>query len=307
MAHTTYAPPAAADIAKAQNADPNLKLMLAQRRFYSRAKRWAGIRGIGTGIIAVAAPLLAAFVASAAVPAATTAAIWYVLSRVLFRHLERRDATRGASVQEQFDTAIFGMPPIAVREPRVLPEDVTRIVGTRRRRAYAVERLRNWYPIQEGVPGRIAIAIAQRANVSYTRRLLERHATLWLWVLVGWSLVAVIISLLARFSLATFLLAVAIPVLPPLVDAWDEYVSVRAASREREALANEIHDAIAADAAAPISPEHLVAWQSQLFALRRDAPLVPDWLYGLLRRGNEAEMSEAAETIGRTAQQEEGN
>jgi hypothetical protein len=97
--------------------------------------------------------------------------------------------------------------------------------------------------------------------------------------------------------LATFLLAVVIPILPPLVDAWEEFTVVRSASREREALANEIYDAITTDASDQILPENLLAWQSQLFALRRDAPLVPDWLYSLLRERNEREMLAAAKAI----------
>jgi hypothetical protein len=302
VASDAYRPPGAADIARAQNTDANLKLLLAQRRLYSRAKVFTAVRGIGIGLVAVAAPLIAAFYPPLTVWAATVAAGWYALNRVLFRPLERRYATRGATAQEQFDVAVFGMPTIAVREPRVLPEDIARIAGAgrARRRAITVEKLRHWYPIQNDVPGRVAIAIAQRGNLSYTRRLLERHASLWLWLLIGWAIVALAIALRFGFSLATFLLAVAIPVMPPLVDAWDEFLHVRAAGREREAIANEIEDAVKADATHPIHPEQLLAWQAQLFALRRDAPLVPDWLYWLLRDRAEAEMSEAAETIGKS-------
>lgn len=81
----------------------------------------------------------------------------------------------------------------------------------RRRQAYADEELRNWYPIKTNVPGRVAIAIAQRGNLAYTRRLLQRHATLWLWLLCGWAVAAIAIALCFEFSLATFLLAVALP------------------------------------------------------------------------------------------------
>jgi hypothetical protein len=302
-ARQSYEPPDAQTIATAQDTAENLKLLLVQRRLYSRAKVWTTIRGLGIGLVAVAAPLIAPFWPALTVWAATAAAAWYVLNRVLFRPLERRDATRGATAQEQFDVAVFGMPTIAVRDPRVLPEDIARIAGSgkRRRQAYTEEKLRSWYPIQEDVPGRVVIAIAQRGNLAYTRRLLQRHAHLWLWLLCGWALVAVGISLWFSFDLATFLLAVALPVMPPLVDAVDEFLHVRAAGCEREALANEIEDAIRADGSVPILPEQLVAWQGQLFALRRDTPLVPDWLYWLLRDRAEAEMSEAAETIGKVS------
>lgn len=305
-----YEPPDAGVIADTQNKDSNLKLLLAQRRLYSRAKIWTTVRGVGVGLIAVAAPLIAAFWEPLAVWAAAVAAGWYVLNRVVLRRLERRDATCGATAQELFDVTVFGMPTIAVREPRLLPEDVARIIGRgslRRRQAFADEKLRNWYPIRTNVPGRVAIAIAQRGNLAYTRRLLQRHATLWLWLLCGWAVTAIVIALCFEFSLATFLLAVALPVMPPLVDAWDEYSQIHVAGREREALANEIEDAIKADPTSPIPAQQLLAWQGQLFALRRDSPLVPDWLYWLLRDRAETEMSEAAETIGRTsARQEEG-
>ncbi|MCF8542782.1 MAG: hypothetical protein K9G24_06850 [Candidatus Nanopelagicales bacterium] len=299
-----YEPPDAGAIADAQNEDSNLTLLLAQRLLYSRAKIWTTVRGVGVGLIAVSAPLIAAFWEPLAVWVAAVAAAWYVLNRVVFRRLERRDATSGATAQELFDMSVFGMPTIAVRAPRLVPEDVARIVGRgglRRRRAFAEEKLRNWYPIRTNVPGRVAIAIVQRGNLAYTRRLLQRHATLWLWLLCGWALTAIGIALWFEFSFETFLLAVALPVMPPLVDAWDEYSQISAAGREREALANEIEDAIKADATSPIPAQQLLTWQGQLFALRRDSPLVPDWLYWLLRNRAEAEMSEAAETIGETS------
>ncbi|MGY3317320.1 S-4TM family putative pore-forming effector [Arthrobacter sp. TE12232] len=304
----SYRPPSANDVAKAQNLDANLKLLLAQRRLYSKTKIWTSVRGVGVGVVAIGAPILTAIWPEAAVPAATVAAVWYVLNHVLFKFLERRGATRAATIQEQFDTTIFGMPTIAVRELRVLPEDISQLTGAgagaraSRRYAYSIERLRDWYSIQKNVPGAVAIAIAQRGNVAYSRRLLDRNAALWLGLLVTWAIMAVTISITSGFSLATFLLVVAIPVMPPLLDAWDEFQKVRAAGREREALANEIQDAISTNRTAPIQPEQLVAWQSQLFALRRDAPLVPDWLYNLLRDRNETEMSDAARALGEDAQ-----
>lgn len=294
---SNYQPPSSSEILASQNSDNHLNLLLAQRKVYSSAKIWSNVRYFGVFVVAVSAPTLTAFDKHLAVPLATVASIWYVLNIVLFKYLERRGAARGAIIQEEFDMRIFGMPMIAVREPRILPEDMAALKMPSRRAMYSVEKLRDWYPIENHLPGRVAIAIAQRANAAYTRRLLLWYASLWLTVLVVWALVAVGIGLCKGFSLETFLLAVAIPILPPLVDAWEEFTRVRSASREREALANEIHDAIAADPVSQILPEQLLAWQSQLFSLRRDAPLVPDWLYKLLRKRNEREMLAAAKEI----------
>lgn len=304
----TYTPPSTSQINDAQNDDANLRLLLAQRRLYSRAKVWANVRGFGLGIVAIASPLVVAAWPDAATAAASVAAGWFALNRLVFRPAERRAATPAATIQEQFDTRIFSMPTIAVRDPQVLPEEVTRLAGKRkgRRKAYSTERLRNWYPINLQVDGRVAIAIAQPGNLAYTQELLRRSANLWIGLLAAWAVLAVAIGLAADFSLESFLLAIVLPILPPFLDAADEWQRVRAASKERRALTLEIQDAIANDPKNPISPDQLIGWQSQLFSLRRDTPLVPDWLYGVLRSGIEREMSDAAEDLGPAAKDRSG-
>jgi len=232
--------------------------------------------------------------------AASVAACWFALNRLLFRPAERRDATRAATIQEQFDTRVFSMPAIAVRDPQVLPEEISRLAGKRalRRKAYSAERLRDWYPINLNVEGRVAIAISQRGNLVYTEALLKRSANAWITLLTIWAVVAIGIGLIFSFSLESFLLAIVLPILPPVLDAADEWQHVRAAGKERRALAVEIQDAILDDHANSITSDQLLGWQSQLFALRRDAPLVPDWLYWYLRPGVEREMKDAAATLG---------
>jgi hypothetical protein len=295
----TYTPPPADAIAQAQNDDVNLRLLLVQRRLYSRAKVWSGARGLGVGLVAIGAPIATALSSDVAVAAATTAAVWFTLNRLVFGPIEARSAALGATAQEQFDTAIFGMPRIAVRTPGLIPEEVRRLTGGKigRKKAYSNESLRNWYPIQVDVDGAVAIAISQRANLAYSQTLLARNAAFWLALLVTWAATAVGIGIASDFDVLTFLLVIVLPILPPLLDAVDEALRVRSAGRERRALADVIQASVDAHAEIPIEPDQLLAWQSQLFALRRDSPLVPDWLYWLLRPRTEDEMNDAASTI----------
>ncbi|MBB0969017.1 hypothetical protein G6016_08600 [Dietzia aerolata] len=300
MLAMTYAPPTPKDISDSQNQEAQLRLLRAVRRLYSKAKFWANVRGVGLGVVAVVAPLTVAVKPDLATTSASVAAAWFVLNRLVFRPLERSHATRAATVQEQFDSRIFGMPTIAVRDPQVLPEEVTRLTGKRlaRRKAFSDDRLRDWYPINKAVPGPVAVAIAQRGNLAYTQELLRRSANLWAGVVAVWAVAAFVIGLVADFTLENFLLAIVLPVLPPLLDAADEWQRVRAAGKERRALTIEIQDAIHANSQAPISGEQLLGWQSQLFSLRRDSPLVPDWLYSILRSGIEREMKDTAKSLG---------
>lgn len=295
----SYTPPQSTEIVQAQNSDANLRLLLVQRRLYSYAKIWSMVRGIGVGVVAIVAPILTAVVPEAAVVVAAVAAAWFALNRLLFSFLERYFATRGATAQEQFDTSIFGMPTIAIRSPRLMPEEMRRLAGdrVRRKKAYSDESLKDWYPIRTDVDGTVAIAISQRANLAYSQTLLRRNAAVWLVLLIVWAVVAVIIGIANHFDLLTFLLVVALPTMPPLLDAVDEALRVLAAGKERRALADQIQDAIATSSKTPIRPEQLLAWQAQLFALRRDSPLVPDWLYWLLRPRTEDEMNDGARTI----------
>src|SRR5699024_10082953 len=129
----------------------------------------------------------------------------------------------------------------------------------------------------------------------YAQTLLTKNAKLWVALLIVWFLVAVTIGIVSKFDLPTFLLVVALPTLPPFMDAVDEWLRIRTAGKQRRAIANEIQDAVSNYTTVP--PDYLLTWQSQLFALRRDSPLVPDWLYRLLRSRTEDEMAEGARFI----------
>lgn len=300
----SYTPPSAPEIASAQNEDEALRILLAQRRLYSRAKVWSAVRGLGIGVVAIGSPIIAALYPTLEVLLASVAAGWFVLNRLAFSRLERHYVERAATAQQQFDTSIFHMPSIRAGGYRLMPEEIHRLTGDQiaRRRAYADEGLLNWYPIQVQLDGTKAIAIAQRANVAYSHALLNRSAAFWMSLLIIWFAVAICVALSNSFDSQTLLLVVVLPILPPLLDAIDEWLHVRAASEERRAMANQIEHAIETAQAEPIRPEQLLAWQAQLFTLRLEAPLVPNWLYRLLRPRTEDEMNVGAETLAEQAE-----
>lgn len=61
-AHLEYSAPDPAHIAAAQDSTPALRLLIAQRRLYSKAKFWSFLRWIGFSAIGIAAPLVAVLV-----------------------------------------------------------------------------------------------------------------------------------------------------------------------------------------------------------------------------------------------------
>ncbi|MBM7502940.1 S-4TM family putative pore-forming effector [Agromyces aurantiacus] len=299
MTAPIYLPPSTALIAAAQNETEGLRLLLAQRRLHSRAKSWAMLRMLGLGIIAILAPIVAAISPPLSVYVGAVAAAWFVLSRTLFLTLERRYSERGAVVQEMFDRRIYGMPELGVRRNQVTPEEVARVVGpvAKADRRIDKERLRDWYPLDPRLDGADAIAIAQRANAAYSERLLFWNASIWLGVIVLWSVVAISLSWALGFTLEVFLLSVALPVMPPLLDTYDEWLQVRNAGKERRALAQAIHEALAEPSQPHVPASALLVWQDQLFTLRRDSPQVPNLVYKAMRDSNERAMSAAADEL----------
>jgi len=301
-----YAPPTSAAMATAQNEDGGLRLLLAQRRLYAVAKRWALLRSIGFSVVAVGAPIITAVWPKASVGVGAFAGVWIFLSRGAFVAAERYYSGRGAVVQEMFDLKIYGMPQLALREPHVSPEEVSRLVGDDQRFARAIDKedLRNWYPIDKDLDGAVTIAIAQRANAAYADRLLRSSAFIWLSLAALWTAIAVVVSLLLHFSLETFLLGVAFPLMPALLDVFDQWRSTRRAGAERRALAQGIEEGIKHQDGKTWTAQDLLVWQEQLYNLRRDAPQIPNLVYRRTRKKNERDMNAAASELAAIAKAE---
>jgi hypothetical protein len=229
--------------------------------------------------------------------------VWIVLSRTIFVSLERHYSGQGAVIQEQFDMTIFGMLPTPSRVPEATPELISRTLSDDRaaRAAIKEQSLEGWYPFDLELDGTPAIAIAQRANAAYSERLLTLNARVWLTLTCTWSAVTIGLSVGLGLPLGTFLLGVALPLLPALLDVIDQWHQTRQASKERLNLANAIQDAINESAEDPIKPEELLVWQDQLFGLRRDAPQVPNFLYRQTRNRNELAMNAAARDLSSVA------
>lgn len=284
-----------ATIKERQNDDEALGRLLAQRRLYAAAKRWSMLHDVGLAVVAVAAPLLAAFVPDATVAAGAIAGGWIFLSRTVFNWLDRWYSTRGAVVQEMFDSYVFGLRNLAPRSIHVSPEDINRRIGRRPIREQAREEdLLNWYPLDDSIDGVAAIAIAQRSNAAYAERLQYLNASRWLAGTVVWVAITVTIALIKDLSLASFLIGVALPVLPVLLDMFEQWRSVRQASADRRALAAQIESIIKSPSAGFELPMNIPLWQDQLFTLRRDAPQIPNLLYKATRSANESTMKKIA-------------
>ncbi|RUP31567.1 MAG: hypothetical protein EKK51_14265 [Mycolicibacterium sp.] len=304
-ADNDYAAPATVDMATAQDSLPALRLLIAQRALYAKAKRWTYLRWIGFSAMGIVAPPVAVFFPKAAVVVGAVAGVWIFLSRTIFKTFEGKLAAEGAAVQEDFDRLVFDMPPLATRVPRPTPEDLAQLAGSDKDVLDRATQggLLCWYPLDGGVTGAISVAIAQRANAAYSERLQRLNARYWLTVLVGWTVVIVVTSMVIGTSLTTFLLGVVAPLLPACLDVGEQLRTSTQACADRRSMAEDIEHAVRGTRDNPLNGEDLLVWQERLYSLRRSAPLVPDLIYARTRRKNEHAMNAAAAELWAAARQ----
>lgn len=301
-----YTPPATgATILIRQDEVDALRLLITQRRLYSRAKRLVACRWFGMLIIGLAAPIIVVIWEQSGVVVGSVAGAWIFLGRTLLLRVQNKGTEQAAAVQEQFDFYVYRMPPGTPRPDLPSLEDISSLGGPDSQITAVAkkENLLGWYVVDPNDAGEVAIAIAQRSNAAYSYRLLRLTGTIWGIVAALWSLVLVIICVVAGLTLTTFLLGVFLPLLPAFLDVKEYIVGVLRSAKDRGALYRKIESRIV-DKYHPVTGEDLRVWQESLFDLRRDTPTVPDFMYKLSRRKNEAAMAAAAVQLSERTRQE---
>lgn len=300
-AQPDYVPPASSTIKTRQDDVDALRLLIAQRRLYRRAKRWLGLRWLGMVLIGIGAPVVSVLWPSLAVAAGAVAGAWIFAGRTILTVAQARGTAQAASVQEQFDFYVFEMPDTTARSTLPSRERIAAVAGPDDgiRKAAESERLVDWYEVDPANAGAVTVAISQRANASYTDGLLRTTAIVWSVAIAAWCGVLIVVSLLASLTLETFLLGVLLPVLPAFLDVVQYVVGVWRSAADRADLARAIEGKLSGGP--PPDPQELLVWQEQLFDLRRAAPAIPDVIYKLKRNTNERAMRSAVDQLSRRA------
>lgn len=301
-----YTPPATgATLLSRQDELDALRLLIAQKRLYSRAKRWVSIRWFGMLVIGLAAPIVAVIWPQSSVVVGSIAGAWLFLGRTLLMHVQKKSAEQAAAVQEQFDFYVYDMPSGTPRPKLPSLEDISLAAGPDGELVSVAEQedMLHWYVVAEDDPGEVAVSIAQRSNAAYSYRLLRFTGIVWSVVAVLWAAALTTICVVTGLTLVTFLLGIVLPLLPAFLDVTEYIVAIVRSAKDREALYREIESRIGNEDE-PITGENLRVWQEALFELRRDTPAVPDFIYKLQRRKNEAAMSAAAAQLSKRARQE---
>jgi hypothetical protein len=275
-------------IAALQSEETNLSRQLAARRYFQDAKRLQ--RG-GSAVVSLLAfsspfvllakpdlgPLLAAF-----------AGLWIFLARFVFERFKRDSILEGVVAQEAFDCAVLGISWNDALAQRPAPEDIH---GASQHVIDQIDDVRGWYPTVVSALWPTSVLICQRANAVWARRQHRAYARFLAVAVVVWFAIGIIVSVADSATLVEYLTIIALPSLPALLDTSELSKGHAGASLGREVLEHQTGDLLREGGA---NRRELREIQDQLFDLRRDGPLVPEWFYKRRRENYEEAMRKAA-------------
>lgn len=286
-------------IPTAQNAEPQLRFLRAQRELYARAKRVLIIQlvlTIGVPLIGAVStlmlPELKAFVAFLALSIA-------MLDVAVLDRFQKRLLLAAARVQEQFDCAVLELPWNQFTAGHPLGPEAIHEAASGYARRHDDSSLIDWYPVVVGnVPLHLARVICQRTNLWYDSRVRRHYGAILLGFALGLLAVLIGVGILGGLTLTTFVLVVVAPASPFLSWAIREYHRQRDVADGLDKVRNEAESlwdraksgACGPDGCATQSRE----FQNAIFARRSTSAPIFGWIYWMLRQRHEDQMNVGA-------------
>ncbi len=284
-------------IAERQNTPESIRLLVAQAKLYTEAKRIRLLRLFVSAALAAAAPVITLLVPGSDVWLAGIGFVWILVTYFPFRGLQMEKTKQAATIQEQLDTTLFPLPwNTVLAGAHVKPEIIYQAERTSKENP---ERFRNWYSDPGDLPYSLAVLLCQRANTVWDWRLRRHYAAGVAWLVVIVLLTDILIGLLMRQSLSTFLLGLLVPTLPALQQGVETVLSHRESAAEKEELAQRVEALWEIGVHDPdvVTQAQLRQIQDRIYALRRDGPLVPDRWYKWLHKHYQADMDKTAQEL----------
>jgi SMODS-associating 4TM effector domain len=278
------------DIRAAQNEEESLGRRRAARYFYKRAS-WIYFGGaLFTVALALMSPVVLFASPGLGPTLGAIAGAWIFVSRLLLEPLRQEYQLKGATAQEHFDCAVLGMEWNDALVRRLPDEEIS---GASRDMENA-DQERDWYPADADIAWPNSVLTCQRSNAVWARRQHHAYARAVALAAAGWWVVGVIVAVTASATLSEYLVIVLLPSLPAFLDAYEISRRHSAAAMSRR-LVEDQADNLLADGTA--TEQSLRELQDQVFNLRRVAPPVPEWFYGIVRPSYEEDMRYAARQI----------
>jgi hypothetical protein len=281
------------DLPDRQNTEQSIDYLVAQRRLYSKAKRWFLVRSATVVALAILGPLIGAEHPNWKAAIALASLAWLGLD-LAFEWAENELRSLAARVQELFDCHVFGFewnPIVAGDRPEA--EDVrTNSKGATKEARSQVE---NWYPVSvRDLDEPTAVCVCQRSNVAWDSRLRWFFAFLICLLLVVVAAASLTMVWSTKVCDALTTLAPLVPLLKLLLtQAVLHLRTAKQAERLKRHADKQLDGAMKGTPAEQLTRRSR-AIQDELFRYRKAAPLVPDLFYWIFQKTFEDRMRYSA-------------
>lgn len=282
-------------ISEFQNRTESLDLLRADTRFYLRAKRLHALRVTGTLVLALLAPVILFWKPSWGDVVGALAGAWVLVGRTVLSWFEDRSVQKAVTIQEQFDVEVFGLEwNDGLAGPKVAPEDVH--TAAQKIQGKKIERLRDWYPDADAAPWPLNVILCQRSSAVWGRRGHYWYALFVLGLGIAWFVAGLVMTAAAHVTLTGYLVKVFLPSQPAFLDTIDLFRGHLKQSQAKEALELKTTELWNSGVANPgsVSEQDCREVQDQTYVLRRRGIQIPQLIYRLRRRQDEAAMRAAA-------------
>jgi hypothetical protein len=284
-------------ILETQNETFQIDQLLAQQSIYSNAKFFQSI----LIFITIPLPIILAFIIKS-YPGLIDEKNWvFVLYLIVASLSEKvlegfvdRFKKLAASIQEVFDSKVLVIEQNeTLNTANVDNETIREYSKNPRTKVDKVEKVINWYSLNIiNLKTNIASILCQRTNIYYDFSVRKRYNWIMRILVVLTFLALLIISLKHDVSLKTFLFEVVIPSIPVFMFAYKEINSNTESIDNLMHLKNLIEDNIdGLNTNSTIENSLLRKIQDRIYANRNLSPLIPDFLYKMIRPKLEDEMN----------------
>ena len=273
-----------------QNSEANIGLLAAQRSLYSQAKTYRQIRFFFSVILAIFGPILFYFFTDCRSTITVIGAAWALLSEIFLRRFEAESIKKAATVQEQFDVELFGLPWNEILVGKKVTSEL--IQSANRNFRDHRETLKNWYADTSSFPYPLNVLICQRSNIVWDWRLRREYGYFILLSTIALLIGGIIFGLILHIGLFDYLTGIFIPQFAAIHLGIDVSRNQIMLANDKEQKENVVNDLIEKGLGNPdsISVAQCREIQNFIYHSRVIGSLVPDLYYNRLKEQYELDM-----------------
>lgn len=272
------------NITTEQNNANLIELLKAQRIAYSQCKKFQFFDVISI-LIAITFPLIALIKPDYQNPINAFGVLWTV-AYLLTELYRKSKTTQGATIQEQFDTELYGLSWNKILCKSKVNVDTIQELSSK----YKKNDLENWYSteIDNSLPKEIAIILCQRINFSWEINQRKKFVGFLALITVVYYLIYIVIGFTQNIGFFDLLILLS-PSIPFLVFSIQNILSLKSHIKSKTETLTFIDSELESykiERSVP-STENLRQIQDTIFTERTVPEKVPDWFYRLNKTTNE--------------------